>query len=274
MSVRNQANGPVLIRVRQDGSGDFTDPQAAMNYAADGIDAAGNQVVVQLGPGIWTGAIELLDVVGARAGGWQQKKLLLQGWGALTGNLSDCVLTSAHPTATVFNINCHSGWYVEGFTIENTGIGACIQSHAGGSMLYAGKNRYGQMTAGHLGAAYGATLEVCDSYEVTAGGLYHFALTQGGKLIGNPVTVTLNNNPAFVGPQQNSGGQPGAFLWCMDGGLFSLNGMQFVGPAQGYQFLVDFGGGVKTLLPSPANTSVWPGTLPGRVGTFGAPWLY
>jgi len=231
--------------------GAFLTIQHALNWARDNIDANYHKVVVQVGPGTYSEALVVGNVIGVNEGGWPTKELCLRG------NVADCSLTTIDSGASicVTGVGVHAAWLTEGFTLDSQT--AWFESDAS-SRLYIGKNiGTGNPTYGFI-SIYDSFIERVEAFTTDCTSMTYMDYADYNSVIlaVSANTFTLSNVLALAG----------AFILSSSSSVVTIGNITFVGTATGPRFICQDGGGIST---GSSSETYLPGSVNGTTAREG-----
>lgn len=251
---RELLTGPRTYYVRPDGSdtnnglsdtpgGAFKTIQRAI-VAVYGLDLAGNDVLIKVAAGTYTGNISLS--VPALGG-----KLVIEGD---TSTPSNVVIS--HNGYGAFEVSNNASCTVRGFRIINAhAIGQGMLATSGATINF-NNIEFAACGRAHLEALSGGLFNVTGNYMISGAAPIHVFCNNGGSFVLSSRTVTITGTPAFSN----------AFVSATDLSLATVASATFVGSATGRRYSVAFNSVIKT---NGGGETYLPGNTAGLASTGG-----
>ena len=170
--------------------GAFLTLQKAYDVVAAKLDLGGFTVTVQVGPGTYTGG---LNVAQPWTGGGA---VTLQGDTTTPGNV---VIATNGSGAHCVNVSAAlpGALTVTGFKLTTAGAGSDCVNHVGTGSLLLGNNDYGAATRFHVNVGSAAAIvRMQSAYAISGGAAVHWVANAGGYLVAG-AAVTLIGTPNF-----------------------------------------------------------------------------
>ncbi|CEG08711.1 hypothetical protein BN961_02129 [Afipia felis] len=214
--------------------------------AVSSIDLNGFTATIQVGPGTWTGNINLPKIVGGSA--------VLLGDETTPSNV--ILSASSNWCVSALNINCT--WDVRGFKLTSTGSSVHGLLGLSGNINYQ-NIEFGSCTGSHVWAGADSLMTATAGTSISGGAQWHWYAESGGAITDRGVTITLTGTPAFSA----------SFAEVRTCAIISVGANTFIGSATGKKYnatscgaIEVYGAGTSYLPGSAAGTGTNPGASP------------
>jgi hypothetical protein len=230
------------------GNGSMASPWAtiphAINVIQGTIDFGGYVVTLNVADGTYTGGIAINGPFVGNSGG-----LLIVGD---TTTPANCIISTTSLDAVSLRQGAEN-ITLEGFTLQTTTSGHCLNISAGCSLFLGTGISFGACAGSHIFCTGPALVQCTGSaYSIVGGAQYHINVSQGATVSAFSQTVTLTGTPAFSSE----------FAFATDTGNIKYISNTFSGSATGTRYLaqingtINTNGGGSTYLPGNAGGSV------------------
>src|SRR5574343_428535 len=215
-------------------AGAFFTIQKAVDTIANTLDIAGKTVTVQVGDGMYTGTVNLRNVVGYAAPG----NLVIQGNSGTPAN----VVISVTNNYCIMADSISTVWDIKDMKLTTaTGVFACLYTQSGATIRF-GNINFGSCSQSHIYSRNGC-IQCIANYSISGGSDYHWLVNNNGFLFIQGFTITLSGTPAF-----------NTFAYAAQGGIALVNSNTYSGSATGRRYFAELNGVIKSEATLPGNT--------------------
>jgi len=229
----------------------FLTIQGAINFIANNVDLAGNDVTINVASGTYTTPVLVLSPwVGTGT---------VKIHGDTTTPSNVVISTTSASAITVGDVNhAHRGatLSVEGLKITTSTSGSGIVAVGGGTAVITGNMEFGSVVNFQISASFSSSVDIQSNYTISGGASAHINVTNNcsASLAGR--TITITGTPAFSL----------AFVQTTRNGALSISGNTFSGSATGTRYSATLNSVIDT---NGAGATYLPGNVGGTTATGG-----